>query len=74
MTGKKFSIGHCLFLILFLFAADLFDLSGILISLGIVLFFLFYIKNTKLDSNALILMIFSVSYFSQCVLPRGQFL
>lgn len=71
MTGKKFSIGHCLFLILFLFAADLFDLSGILISLGIVVFFLFYMKNTKLDSNALILMIFSVSYFLSVFYHEG---
>ena len=71
MTGKKFSIGHCLFLILFLFAADLFDLSGILISFGIVLFFLFYMKDIKLDRNALILMIFSVSYFLSVFYHEG---
>lgn len=71
MIGKRFSIGHCLFLVLFLFAADLFDLSGILISLGIVVFFLFYMKNTKLDINALILMIFSISYFLSVFYHEG---
>ena len=63
MISKPLSAGHCLLLILFLFAVDLFDFSGILISLALVLFFLFYIKDIKLDCESLMLMVFSASYF-----------
>lgn len=63
MTGRTFSIVHCIVLILFLFSIDLFDLSGILISFGIVLLFLFCMNDINLDHNSLILMIFSISYF-----------
>ena len=45
-----------------LFAVDFFDLSGIILTLLLLLLFIFFAKEVKLDGNAFVLLIFSVSY------------
>lgn len=50
-------------LLLFLFAVDIFDLSGILIAGTICIAFLLYGEQFSFDKNVFLLLLFSVSYF-----------
>lgn len=58
------SIDKLIIVLLFLFSIDLFDMSGILITLCILMLFVFYFKRIKIDKNVAILFLFSLSYFA----------
>ena len=48
--------------LMLLFALDFFDLSGMILVLILLLLLFFYAKKIKLDGNAFIMLLFSVSY------------
>lgn len=66
-----FSISNCILWLLFMFAVDLFDLSGSIISVCLCIFFLFYLKKIKMDHSSLLLMVFSASYFLSVFFYEG---
>lgn len=71
MRIRMFSTSDLILLLLFLFSVDLLDLSGALITLSVLLFFLIYIKIIKVDYNALLLTAFSATYFLSVFFYEG---
>lgn len=65
------SVNKFVILILFLFALDLFDLSGMLIVLSALIFLVFNAPRIKIDANAVILLLFSFFYFSSVLIFEG---
>ena len=54
--------GNWVVLFLFLFALDVFNLSGPLLTLTLLLFFSLYLREIQLDRLALLLIVFSAAY------------
>ena len=65
------SVNKFVILILFLFALNLFDLSGMLIVLSALIFLVFNAPRIKIDANAVILLLFSFFYFGSVLFFEG---
>lgn len=62
MNSMRINKSKLIMVLLFLFALDVFNLSGVLITLTMVVFFVFYLKRIVMDINTFILVVFSLSY------------
>lgn len=70
--GFLFSTDQVIILVLFLFAVDFLDLSGILVALSILLFLYFHFTDLEFDRNAGILLLFSCFYFGSVAFYEGM--
>ncbi len=69
--GIRFQTDQIIPMVLFLFAVDVLDLSGILLALAMLLFLFFRLPDLEFDMDAVILVLFSAFYFGSVAFYEG---
>ncbi len=69
--GLRISVDHVFLILLFLFGVDVLDLSGMLMTGTILLFFFLNLTNIRFDFDTGLLLLFSLFYFGSVAFYEG---